>query len=148
MLFKLYPCEWLLAEDFAPHLLIARTAFIEAPWKMVLSNKAILPILWEMFPDHPNLLAASFQRSDISGPCVQKSIHGREGDGVRLLAATDASHAANCVWQALCRLPVFDRRFAIIGSWVVGNNAAGIGIREDPRPITGNSSVFVPHYCS
>jgi glutathionylspermidine synthase len=148
VLFKLYPWEWLLAEEFAPHLLTDRTAFIEAPWKMVLSNKAILPILWEMFPDHPNLLPASFRRSDFSGPCVQKSIHGREGNGVSLLAATDAGSSAQCIWQALCPLPVFDNQYAIIGSWMIGNNAAGIGMREDPQPITGNSSVFVPHYLS
>jgi glutathionylspermidine synthase len=60
VLFKLYPREWLLAEEFAPHLLSGRTTFIEAPWKMLLSNKAILPILWEMFPGHPNLLACQF----------------------------------------------------------------------------------------
>jgi glutathionylspermidine synthase len=29
---------------------------------------------------------------------------------------------------------------------VVGEEAAGIGIREDDSPITRNSSRFVPHY--
>jgi glutathionylspermidine synthase len=101
-----------------------------------------------MFPGHPNLLPASFRRSDLSGACVQKSIHGREGDGVCLLAAGEAGNGAECIWQALCPLPVFDDQHAIIGSWVIGNNAAGIGIREDLQPITGNSSVFVPHYLS
>lgn len=149
VLFKLYPWEWLLTEDFGRHLLADRTAFIEAPWKMALSNKAILAILWEMFPGHPNLLPASFQRSDFPGACVQKSIHGREGNGVCVLQAGDAGDAgdaAPCIWQALYPLPVFDGQHAIIGSWVIGNSAAGIGIREDPQPITGNSSLFVPHY--
>jgi len=44
------------------------TLLIEAPWKMVLSNKAILPILWEMFPGHPNRLPAAFARDAIPGP--------------------------------------------------------------------------------
>lgn len=35
-----------------------RVEFIEPAWKMVLSNKAILPLLWELFPGHPNLLPA------------------------------------------------------------------------------------------
>ena len=53
---------------------------------MLLSNKAILPILWEMFPDHPNLLPASFDRAKHRRePCVEKPVHGREGDGIRLL---------------------------------------------------------------
>ena len=148
VLFKLYPWEWLLNEEFAHHLLTDRTTFVEAPWKMVLSTKAILPILWEMFPGHPNLLPASFRRADFPGPCVQKSTHGREGDGVRFLTALDPGSAAPSVWQALCPVPVFESRHAVIGSWVIGDRAAGIGIREDPEPITGNTSVFVPHYFS
>jgi glutathionylspermidine synthase len=36
--------------------------------------------------------------------------------------------------------------FPVIGSWVIGDAAAGIGIREDDGPITRNSSRFVPHY--
>ena len=30
--------------------------FIEPPWKLIMSNKAILPLLWEMFPNHPNFM--------------------------------------------------------------------------------------------
>ncbi len=59
--FKLYPWEWLLREKFAPNLLESSTRWLEAPWKMILSNKAILPILWELFPDSPYLLPASFK---------------------------------------------------------------------------------------
>jgi len=34
----------------------------------------------------------------------------------------------------------------LIGSWIIGEEAAGIGIREDRSRITGNLSRFVPHY--
>ncbi|HEX4475477.1 MAG TPA: glutathionylspermidine synthase family protein, partial [Polyangiaceae bacterium] len=57
-LFKLYPWEGIVRDEFAP--LIGRTPelrWIEPAWKMLLSTKGILPILWELFPDHPNLLA-------------------------------------------------------------------------------------------
>jgi glutathionylspermidine synthase len=33
-----------------------------------------------------------------------------------------------------------------IGAWIIGDAAAGIGIREDASPITRNTSRFVPHY--
>ena len=56
-LFKLYPWEWLMREEFARNIPRSRTQFIEPAWKMLLSNKAILPLLWEMAPNHPNLLA-------------------------------------------------------------------------------------------
>ena len=41
--------------------LSAPTRWIEPPWKAILSNKGILPLLWEMFPNHPNLLPAYFE---------------------------------------------------------------------------------------
>ncbi|MFP1592163.1 glutathionylspermidine synthase family protein [Escherichia coli] len=33
-------------------------------WKSIISNKALLPLLWEMFPNHPNLLPAYFAEDD------------------------------------------------------------------------------------
>jgi glutathionylspermidine synthase len=146
-LFKLYPWEWLLRESFGEHLLTDRIGMVEPPWKMVLSNKAILPILWEMFPGHPNLLPASRERSVLSGPCFEKPIHGREGAEVRLLAAGEIPEKRpDRVYQAASRLPRFDGWHALIGSWVIGGKAAGIGMREDRQPVTTNTSRFVPHY--
>src|SRR5439155_3655285 len=146
-LFKLYPWEWLLRESFAPHLLADTCAVIEPPWKMVLSNKAILAVLWEMFPGHPNLLPASFARAAIPGPAVEKPIFGREGEGVRLLGAGErGSGEGGRIYQAACRLPVSDGQHAVIGSWIIAGEPAGIGIREDKVPVTTNLSRFVPHY--
>jgi glutathionylspermidine synthase len=34
----------------------------------------------------------------------------------------------------------------VIGSWIVGEEPAGIGMREDSTPITKNTSRFVPHH--
>ena len=41
--------------------------------------------------------------------------------------------------------PPFPGRRPVIGAWIVGDEAAGIGIREDDGPITGNLARFVPH---
>ncbi|MEO6053315.1 MAG: glutathionylspermidine synthase family protein, partial [Chthoniobacterales bacterium] len=43
-LFKLYPWEWLIDEQFSPHLLVEPWRVVEPAWKMILSNKGILPI--------------------------------------------------------------------------------------------------------
>ncbi len=42
-------------------------------------------------------------------------------------------------------LPSFDGNYPVIGSWVIGGVAAGIGIRETSHLITDNFSRFVPH---
>jgi glutathionylspermidine synthase len=146
-LFKLYPWEWLLREKFGSDLLADAVGFIEPPWKMLLANKAILPILWEMFPGHPNLLPAAREREAIEGACVEKPIHGREGADVVLIGEREiVVNRSGRIYQALAPLPVFDGWNALIGSWVVGGKACGIGLREDRDPVTRNTSRFVPHY--
>ena len=46
-LFKLYPWEFMLQEDFASVILSSQTQWLEPGWKMLLSNKGILPLLWQ-----------------------------------------------------------------------------------------------------
>jgi len=54
-IFKLYPWEWMTQEAFALHIPndVDQANWIEPSWKMILSNKAILAILWDLFPNHP-----------------------------------------------------------------------------------------------
>jgi glutathionylspermidine synthase len=150
---KLYPWEWMVREAFGAHVLSDTTAFIEPAWKMILSNKMLLPLLWEGFPGHANLLPAfDTEHPDLGGAFVRKPIFGREGHNVTVVgpgvfdtAAGDYG-AEGYVWQAYQPLPVFDGNHAVVGSWVVDGKAAGIGMREDERRITHNNSRFVPHY--
>lgn len=149
-LFKLYPWEWLARDKFADNILTDATAFIEPAWKMLLSNKAILPLLWELNEGHPNLLAASTTPEKLAGQYVKKPMLGREGRNVAISGQGGASDgpygAEGFIYQALQPLPVFDGYHAVIGSWVIAGQPAGIGVREDKNPITGNTSLFVPHY--
>ena len=48
--------------------------------------------------------------------------------------------------QALHNPPRFDDNYVIVGSWVVGEEPAGISLREDQGRITRNTSRFVPHF--
>lgn len=152
--FKLYPWEWLVAEGYAQYLAqsLEKTRWIEPPWKMLLSNKGLLPILWELYPEHPNLLPAYRGGPRDLVDFVKKPIHSREGANIELYrnrsvrAATDGPYANGAfVCQALYELPSFDGNVPVIGSWVIDGEAAGIGIRESDGPITNNSSRFVPH---
>ncbi len=150
-LFKLYPWEWLLQDEYGPFVAGATTRFVEPAWKMILSNKGILAILWEMFAGHPNLLPASLAEGGVAGAAVRKPLLGREGANIAVLAEGQASETAGpyhgpYVWQAYLPPPVFDGNHAVIGSWVIASQSAGIGIREDDGPITVNTSRFVPHY--
>lgn len=151
-IFKLYPYEWLIHEEFGE--IIAQdnqTLWIEPSWKMILSNKAILPILWQLFPNHPYLLASYFERKDLT-QYAKKPIYSREGANIslvsnnNLLAQTEGEYGSEgYIFQDLCELPNFDGNFPLIGSWLIGQEPAGIGIRESSSLITDNTSRFIPH---
>jgi len=151
-LFKLYPWEWMVREAFGAHLLESDLRVIEPPWKMILSNKGILPILWELFPGHPNLLPAYFEPGRIAGDHVQKPLYSREGANVTVHAASGTRHAVGTygaegyIYQAYAPVPDLGGGYVVIGSWIVGEAAAGMGLREDRSPITRNTSRFMPHY--
>jgi glutathionylspermidine synthase len=150
-LFKLYPWEWLLQDAFGKFVAGGTTRFVEPAWKMVLSNKGILAMLWEMFPGHPNLLPASLAEGTIAGTVVRKPLLSREGANIAVLGEggareTHGPYRGPYVWQAALPPPTFDGNHAVVGSWVIASQSAGIGIREDDGPITLNTSRFVPHY--
>jgi glutathionylspermidine synthase len=154
--FKLYPWEWMFHDAFGERLAAAPTRWIEPPWKAILSNKGILPLLWEMFPNHPNLLPAFFEddpdaeRLGIS--FVRKPLYSREGANVALISQGVAIAeqqgpygAEGFIRQALAPLPDFAGQYPVVGSWLIDHAPCGLSIREDENPITGNTSRFLPH---
>jgi glutathionylspermidine synthase len=152
-IFKLYPWEWMLAEDFAPQAVSAPTQWIEPVWKMVLSNKAILSVLWELFPNHPNLLPCVDAQPAAFGDYVRKPKLAREGANVTVVkgqAVIDETGGeygdGEFVYQMLAEVPTFSDARPILGSWVIDGEPAGIGIRETRGWVTDNRSRFVPHW--
>ena len=151
-LFKLYPWEWLARDEFGQHLIGRPAALLEPAWKMLLSNKALLVLLWEMNYGHPNLLPAYFTPERFGADYVKKPLLSREGANVMIRSRGVVRQqpggygAEGYVYQGLAPLPAFEERYPVIGAWLVGDQPAGIGIREDDSPITRNSSRFVPHY--
>jgi len=83
---------------------------------------------------------------------VKKPLYSREGANVSINAGDTVIDVGGdygeegFIWQAYHALPSFGGRYAVIGSWVVGDEPAGIGIREDASPVTRDTSRFVPHY--
>lgn len=154
-LFKLYPWEYLLREMFSTKLADAGVRWLEPAWKCILSNKALLPMLWKLFPNHPNLLEAYFV--DESHPpleCyVEKPFFSREGANVRIvrhgeeIVKADGPYGAEgLIVQKFQPLAQFDGNHMVIGSWLVNDQPAGIGIREDTSAITRDLSRFYPHF--
>jgi glutathionylspermidine synthase len=152
--FKLYPWEWILGEDFGKHVVrsLPETLWIEPLWKTLLSNKALLAVLWEMYPGHPNLLPAYLRDPGLLTEYVRKPLLGREGANVDIVAPGTAEVSTGgvygqegFVYQLFDPLPQFDGFRPALGAWIVGDTAAGLGIRETVGLVTDDGAAFVPH---
>ncbi|MEH7911502.1 glutathionylspermidine synthase family protein [Rhizobium laguerreae] len=153
--FKLYPWEFMLREPFARQLVRSGDVFIEPAWKAVLSNKGLLPLLWQRHPNHPNLLPSYFTDDPAASTLsdyVRKPLLSREGenvtifrDGRELISAPGDYGDEGFIVQAYAPLFESDGGFAVLGSWIVGDRACGLAVREDRSRITANLSRFVPH---
>ncbi len=150
-IFKLYPWEWVVQDEFGKHIPTSKTRWIEPPWKMILSCKSILPLLYQLNPESPFLLPAWFERPEF-GSYVRKPVHAREGANIQVVVDgqiqqdTDGPYdTAVSVYQQLAPLKSYDGKYPILGSWMVHGWACGVGIREDDNLVTQNTSRFVPH---
>src|SRR4051812_35008987 len=167
VVFKLYPWEWLVDDEFGPAVLAdaARpggTTWIEPAYKMLWSTKALLPVLWQMFGGDPVLgellLPAYFADEAPSSwrSYVRKPLWGREGanvaivrDGSVLAEQPGRYGTEGYVLQEFDPLPNFPGvdgpHHPVLGTRLVDGEPAGLGIRESDGLITDTLSYFVPH---
>ena len=157
-LVKLYPWEWIMAEDFGRHVPASGVRFIEPPWKAILSNKGLMPLLWGMFEGHPNLLPAFFEDDPAAaaftdtGSYVRKPMLSRQGANIEIvhegktLYHSDGPYGNDAhILQGFQPLPEFDGGHPLLGCWLVASKAVGLCVREDRTLVTGKGARFVPH---
>ncbi|CAF0988295.1 unnamed protein product [Didymodactylos carnosus] len=124
---------------------------IEPLWKVITSNKALLSVVWSMFPNHPNLLHTEWTlTNDLKqAPFVKKPIVGRCGQNVTLYQtngdsvideSTGKFSNRDCIYQELFPLTNYDGYYGIICSWIISGLFAGFCVREDKKLITDGDS--------
>lgn len=157
LLFKFHPWQWLVSDPFGENLLRScerdLVEVVEPAWKLMLTNKAVMAVLWRRYPHHPNLVETGFSASELlydqpalaipkfsdvgyatrSGRvengrfvCSDASPEGEEGEIVQALAPYAGSE------QGI---------HATFDVWMIGGEAKGMGVRER----RGDQEVFVPH---
>lgn len=152
---RMYPWELMFRDPGARHLQTCHCTFLNPPWAALLSNKALLPALWKRHPGHPNLLAAGYRPEDVlrqrPGPYVEKPIHARGGENVRIMAGPKAVYAQAGTYDTYPRIyqEFADHRIdgmtASIGTWIIGERFSGVTIRESPTPVISHTSPIIPH---
>ncbi|KAF1913839.1 glutathionylspermidine synthase [Ampelomyces quisqualis] len=181
VIFKLYPWEFIIEEPFGEAVFkdmenigqhneageyIGGTVWIEPPYKMLWSNKAIFAILWDLFKDDPRsiwLLPTFFENERPASLTnyARKPIFSRQGDDLSLQADDKVLQHVDTgyygkegyIVQELALPPVFKdlegkSHFPVLGLWIIDGDVAGLGIREGTTPITMNETPFIPHSIS
>lgn len=135
-------------------LLRPEITVFEPLWTLIPSNKAILPILWQLFPDNPYLLDTDFTvtpRLAQSGYAV-KPIAGRCGSNIGLVDHKDNvldetsgqfDHQEN-IYQELWCLPKVANRYIQVCTFTVGGHYGGCCLRSDPTLVIKKESDIEP----
>ncbi len=155
--FKLIPWEYIAIEE--PELAAILTeavrnqqvVVLNPAYTLIFQSKAILKILWELYPNHALLLETSAQ--PLAGqPCVEKVLFGREGANIRLLDATgqvetevagDYDEWAK-IYQARATLARNEAGMYYQAGVFYAGEACGLGFRRGGQ-ILDNTAQFVGH---
>lgn len=87
--FKLVPWEYIADEPDLPEILTQivkndKAVVLNPAYTLIFQSKAILKVLWDLFPEHPLLLETQ-DKPLIGKKSVEKVLFGREGANVRIL---------------------------------------------------------------
>ncbi|MCB1960708.1 MAG: glutathionylspermidine synthase family protein, partial [Rhodocyclaceae bacterium] len=142
------------APRLADVLLRREVMVFEPLWTLIPSNKAILPILWSIFPRHPYLLDARFALGEGFGDVgyVVKPIAGRCGANISifdrhagLVTETDGRFDdQDQIYQAYFPLPRVDGLNVQVCTFSVDGVYAGACVRVDPALVITTGSDLLP----
>ncbi len=135
-------------------LLRSEVMVFEPLWTLVPSNKAIAPILWSLFPNHPYLLDTSFELTEAlrSKGYVSKPIVGRCGGNVRLFdrnqvlleETSGAFGDREQIYQELFPLANVHGLYVQPSTFCVAGAYGGAGVRVDASRVITSDSDNVP----
>ena len=131
-------------------LLRDKVMVFEPLWTLIPSNKAILPVLWSLFPNHPLLLNSDFSLNDdlLASGYVSKPIVGRCGQNIQLVDETESVLEATAgnfsaqdqIYQQLFPLPLVNGYYVQVSTFTAAGSYSGSCLRVDPTMIVGKNS--------
>jgi glutathionylspermidine synthase len=154
--FKLIPWEMIAIEEsdlarILTNIMENQKAIILNPaYTLMFQSKAIMKILWDLYPNHPLLLETSFE--PIGKKQVQKPFLGREGGSVKILdangniltSAQDDYGDQPSIYQEFIELPKDLNGRNYQAGVFFAYEGCGLGFRRGGE-ILDNMSKFVSH---
>ncbi|WES67649.1 bifunctional glutathionylspermidine amidase/synthase [Superficieibacter sp. HKU1] len=135
-------------------LLRPEVMVFEPLWTVIPGNKAILPILWSLFPHHRYLLDTDFVVNDelVQTGYAVKPIAGRCGSNIDLVSHQEElldktsgkfSEQKN-IYQQLWCLPNVDGKYIQVCTFTVGGSYGGTCLRGDDSLVIKKESDIEP----
>jgi glutathionylspermidine synthase len=154
--FKLIPWEMIAIEEsdlarILTNIMENQKAIILNPaYTLMFQSKAIMKILWDLYPNHPLLLETSFE--PLGKKQVQKPFLGREGGSVKILdadgnvlsSAQDDYGEQPTIYQEFVELPKDSNGRSYQAGVFFAYEGCGLGFRRGGE-ILDNMSKFVSH---
>lgn len=160
--FKLIPWEYIgwdepeLAQILTEISKNQKAVILNPAYTLLFQSKAILKVLWELYPNHPLLLETS-SKPILGKTCVEKVLFGREGANVRIVSPSGTTETStegdyfeqNTVFQEYTEFVkdnVGNSQMAFryqAGVFFVGE-ACGLGYRRGGK-ILDNKAQFCGH---
>lgn len=126
----------------------------EPLWTVIPSNKAILPVLWSLFPHHRYLLESTFElnASLIEKGYAIKPIAGRRGDNIELISHDEQTLGKTNgkfgrqenIYQQLWCLPKVANKYVQLCTFTVGGHYGGVCLRSDQSLVIKGESDMEP----
>jgi len=126
----------------------------EPLWTLIPSNKAILPVLWRLCPNHPYLLNSAFElrESLVRSGYAVKPIVGRGGSNISLIDRANTTVAETSggfdqrdqVYQEIWKLPAIDGKYVQVSTFTAGGSYGGAGVRADSSVVINMESDCLP----
>lgn len=148
--------QWSLGKPLRlSDVLLRKNIMVFEPlWTLIPSNKAILPVLWQLFPNHPLLLNSAFELTDElkTTGYVEKPIVGRCGANIalfdrdqHLLEATSGGFAQQeKIYQQFYPLPKVDKYYTQVCTFTASGVYAGSCVRVDTSMVINKNSDCMP----
>lgn len=155
--FKLVPWEYIawdepaLADILTSLVCANKVVVINPAYTLLFQSKGMLKVLWDLYPNHPLLLAASKEILK-DGLSVQKVLFGREGANVNIVSANGETLAQktgeyfeqSSIYQAYTEFVKDTAGFSYQAGVFIAGEACGLGFRKGGK-IIDNTAQFCGH---
>lgn len=136
-------------QPYYKFFLSKNTKVIEPMWKTIMGNKALLPYVSKLYPNHPLLLYSSFDSNDKKFEeekyLMEKGLTGRGSmQTKKVLKKSIVPNKKGVIYQKIFKDNFVNNFYFIMGSFIVGPKYGGFLIKKSDTLINDYNCNVIP----